>query len=68
MKLPLRSLQRFWQPLFAELAGAEPNATVLAFRAAAERHGARFLLGQAASEILVERDKFVGIRIGKERI
>ena len=47
---------------------AEPNATVLAFRAAAERHGARFLLGQAASEILVERDKFVGIRIGKERI
>ena len=47
---------------------AEPNATVLAFRAAAERHGARFLLGQAASESLVERDKFVGIRIGKERI
>ena len=47
---------------------AEPNATVLAFRAAAERHGARFLLGQAASEIFVERDKFVGIRIGKERI
>ena len=47
---------------------AEPNATVLAFRAAAERHGAKFLLGQAASGILVERDKFVGIRIGKERI
>ena len=47
---------------------AEPNATVLAFRAAAERNGTRFLLGQAASEILVERDKFVGIRIGKERI
>ncbi len=47
---------------------AEPNATVLAFRAAAERHGARFLLGQAASEIFVEHDKFVGIRIGKERI
>ena len=47
---------------------AEPNATVLAFRAAAERHSARFLLGQAASEIFVERDKFVGIRIGKERI
>ena len=47
---------------------AEPNATVMAFRTAAERHGARFLLGQAASEILFERNKFVGIRTGKERI
>jgi sarcosine oxidase, subunit beta len=47
---------------------AEPHATVMAFRAAAERHGARFFLGQAASEILVDHDKFVGISTGKDRI
>ncbi len=47
---------------------ADPEATVLAFRAAAERHGAEFRIGEEASSIETASGRVVAVRTERERV
>lgn len=47
---------------------ADPNAAVEAFRAAAERHGAEFRLGEGARSLEVKGDRITGVVTDRIRI